>query len=81
MKPIIRPDWWLPESAAQRARTDALIAQNDGEFKAHLDRYKYPTRYEQIDPIEQRTAGERFLRHLEESRLTDRFSQYRTQSG
>ena len=64
------PLGWLPESAAQRARTDALIAQNDGEFKAHLDRYKYPTRYEQIDPIEQRTAGERFLRHLEESLAT-----------
>lgn len=29
--------------------TDALIAENDGQFKHHLDRYKYPSRYEGVD--------------------------------
>jgi glutathione S-transferase len=36
---------WLPQSADDRAATDALIAACDGDFKRHLDRYKYPNRY------------------------------------
>ena len=34
----------------------ALIATNDGAFKHHLDRYKYPDRHGS-DPVEHRTAG------------------------
>ncbi|QEI06669.1 glutathione S-transferase [Pigmentiphaga aceris] len=36
---------WLPTSADDEATTDALIAECDGDFKRHLDRYKYPNRY------------------------------------
>ena len=36
---------WLPQSADDQAATEALIAQCDGDFKRHLDRYKYPNRY------------------------------------
>lgn len=36
---------WLPQSADEQAATDALIAACDGDFKRHLDRYKYPNRY------------------------------------
>jgi len=36
---------WLPQSADEQAKTDALIAACDGDFKRHLDRYKYPNRY------------------------------------
>lgn len=36
------PDNWLVGSSAE---SDELIAQNDGPFKHHLDRYKYPSRY------------------------------------
>ncbi len=44
------PEGWL-------GRTDeALIAQNDGAFKQHLDRYKYPGRHE-ADGIDHRAAG------------------------
>ncbi len=45
-----------------------LIAQNDGPFKHHLDRYKYPSRHGQ-DPLVHRQAGHDMLRLLEE-RLT-----------
>ena len=39
------PDGLLPDDADEQSRTDALIAQNDGDFKQALDRYKYPGRY------------------------------------
>jgi len=40
------PQGWLAGwSAADRARIAELIAHNDGPFKHHLDRFKYPERY------------------------------------
>ena len=40
------PQGWLAGwSAADREVIDALIAENDGPFKHHLDRFKYPDRY------------------------------------
>ncbi len=48
-----------------RARDDAgLIAANDGDFKHHLDRYKYPERHAS-DPLQHRAAGLDMLRMLE----------------
>lgn len=38
------PWGWLPLSEADMAEALALIAHNDGPFKHHLDRYKYPKR-------------------------------------
>lgn len=53
------PQGWL-------TRIDAdLIATNDGPFKAALDRYKYPHRYELPDGIEHRQKGLAFLIELE----------------
>lgn len=43
----------------------ALIAGNDGAFKHHLDRYKYPERH-RSDPAEHRAAGVAMLAALEE---------------
>ncbi len=40
------PDEWLLGDAEQ---TNALIKQNDTDFKYALDRYKYPNRYEGED--------------------------------
>lgn len=37
--------WCTGWSAADRATMAALIAENDGHFKHHLDRFKYPERY------------------------------------
>jgi glutathione S-transferase len=39
------PEAWLPLSPQAVADTQALVAMNDGAFKAHLDRYKYPQRF------------------------------------
>ncbi len=56
------PKGWLENKAAG----DDLIAEADGDFKSNLDRYKYPTRYDDVDPIVHRSAGLAFLRKLEE---------------
>lgn len=59
------PQQWLaPETESLEAML-ALIAQNDGDFKRHLDRYKYPDRYEHVDALEQRAMGSAFLAALE----------------
>ncbi len=52
------PEDWLAGDDA------ALIANNDGAFKHHLDRYKYPDRHA-TDPIEHRDAGLAMFRDLE----------------
>ena len=60
------PEQWL-------ARDDReLIATNDGPFKHHLDRYKYPERHAS-DPGEHREAGLAVLRALEERLTGDRY--------
>jgi glutathione S-transferase len=42
----------------------ALIAGNDGPFKAALDRYKYPHRFELVDGVAHRATGLELLRPL-----------------
>jgi glutathione S-transferase len=49
------PDGWLGRI------DDGLIAENDGPFKAALDRYKYPHRYGLNDGLEYRGLGRAFL--------------------
>tara|TARA_R110002033_G_scaffold37313_14_gene76216 strand:+ start:1708 stop:2364 length:657 start_codon:yes stop_codon:yes gene_type:complete len=46
-------------------RETALIKEADGPFKDNLDRYKYPTRYENVDPLEHRAGGLVFLEKLD----------------
>jgi glutathione S-transferase len=55
------PNGWLDDDADVR---QAMIARNDGEFKHHLDRYKYPEKYAS-DAREHRGAGEAILRNAE----------------
>jgi len=43
----------------------ALIAENDGDFKQALDRYKYPDRFPNALPADYRSQGEIFLQRLE----------------
>ena len=66
------PDDWLSGEDA------GLIARNDGPFKHHLDRYKYPTRYpdeangdEATFRLDHRTHGLTILRDLD-ARLAER---------
>jgi glutathione S-transferase len=48
-----------------------LIADNDGDFKYHLDRYKYANRYAEADPAAHLEGAQVFLKILEQ-RLSDR---------
>ena len=58
------PQGLLDEKALPQA--DALIAQNDNEFKHWLDRYKYADRHVEMTQTEYRQRGEVFLQRLEE---------------
>jgi len=58
------PEGWLVPWDHDRDDIDALITENDGPFKDALDRYKYPTRYENTDPLHHRSQGEAFLNKL-----------------
>jgi glutathione S-transferase len=62
---------WLPADDAAMAQALALVAQCDGAFKYHLDRYKYPNRFGLTDGSAHRTEGARFL-DLLNSALSDR---------
>lgn len=43
------------------------IDRNDNEFKYHLDRYKYPNRYDNVDHLVHRKAASEFLNDLDEN--------------
>ncbi|MEL1250756.1 glutathione S-transferase [Aurantiacibacter gilvus] len=53
------PEGWLERD------DPALVAQSDGPFKRALDRYKYPNRYDDCDPLPHRAAGLEFLQRLD----------------
>ncbi|MEZ5693085.1 MAG: glutathione S-transferase [Altererythrobacter sp.] len=53
------PEGWLAGDDRQ------LLATMEGEFKHHLDRYKYPTRYDDCDPEPHRAASHAILRDLD----------------
>ena len=57
-----------PENWLER-QDDELLSANDGPFKHHLDRYKYSTRYDDVDPAEHGAKAVELLCVLEE-RLT-----------
>jgi glutathione S-transferase len=51
------PQAWLPNTPEAWALTHEGIALNDGEFKTHLDRYKYPQRFGLADGLHHRTQA------------------------
>lgn len=57
------PVGWLETAHLNDAKQ--LIAWNDGEFKYHLDRYKYADRYPEFSGPHYRQQGELFLTELE----------------
>ncbi len=59
------PDAWLPATSELRAFTQAALTHLDGEFKANLDRYKYPQRFGLTDGLAHRGEGARWLLTLE----------------
>ena len=56
--------WLSNNDHGQQAMYD-LIEKNDGAFKFHLDRYKYPNRYENVDPETHRQQANEFIQILE----------------
>ena len=42
------------------------VNRNDHEFKFHLDRYKYPNRYDDVDALEQRELAKKYLQDLDQ---------------
>ena len=59
------PKGWRDFPDEMLGEMDALVAECDGSFKNALDRYKYPNRYDNIDPLEQREKGSQFIRKLD----------------
>ena len=42
------------------------VKRNDEDFKFHLDRYKYPNRYEEVDYLHHRNEASKYLIELDE---------------
>ena len=68
-------DWALSQNDPEGLRDfpaevldqmNAMIEESDGPFKAALDRYKYPNRYENIVREDQRERGAEFIRKLDD---------------
>ena len=59
------PNDWLRNSQGRHDELAQWVEDNDGDFKFHLDRFKYATRYEGVDPEEHRRGAEVFLARLE----------------
>lgn len=55
------PEQWLQPQQGDLPDMLGLIAACDGEFKQHLDRYKYPERYPGEDALEHRSLGAAWL--------------------
>ena len=64
------PAHWLTSDAALHQQVLALIAACDGDFKAQLDRYKYPNRFGLTTVDGPRDQGERYLCGLEQQLQT-----------
>lgn len=58
------PEDWLPTSNILNSEMATLIQSCDGEFKTHLDHYKYADRFPERSMTEYRTRGEDFLKRL-----------------
>lgn len=63
-------NWLGSDSGALAMQAKGLIATNDQQFKAALDRYKYYDRFPEYSQAHYRSAGELFIRQLE-GRLSD----------
>jgi glutathione S-transferase len=67
------PDHWWQEKLA--AGTDALVKENDFNFKTHLDHYKYADRFPDYPASHYRHQAESFLLQLEQKLVQHRFLQ------
>jgi glutathione S-transferase len=59
------PEGWLRPERGTMDEMLALVAECDGEFKRHLDGYKYPERHPSADVVKHRSQGALFLMRLD----------------
>jgi len=59
------PQRWLLPDNATLADMLSLIAEIDGPFKRHLDRYKYDTRYKDADRGSEQAAAAAYVHRLD----------------
>ena len=59
------PEAWLPTTPELQDKTQAILAMNDGAFKANLDRYKYPQRFGLPDGVADRDQAAQLLHTLD----------------
>ncbi len=59
------PGHWLAPERGSVADMQALVAECDGDFKLHLDRYKYPNRHAGAVATEHRQAASAWLLQLD----------------
>jgi glutathione S-transferase len=59
------PEHWLEPERGDAHEMLSLIEHFDTEFKGHLDRYKYPSRFADADPAFSRSEASRGLMELE----------------
>jgi glutathione S-transferase len=52
----------------------ALIAQCDGDFKFHLDRYKYPNRYDGANAVDHRAKAAEFAAQVNQNLLQNNYT-------
>ena len=65
---VIEESLEIMQYAANWTLTDLdkhWVNRNDNEFKFHLDRYKYPNRYGDVDALEQRELAKKYLDDLD----------------
>jgi glutathione S-transferase len=60
------PDQWLSPEVDDLEAMLGLIAEIDGPFKVHLDRYKYDTRYADADRETERSRASSYLSKLDD---------------
>ena len=63
-------DWGRSQKSE---KSSLLIKINDGEFKYHLDRYKYSKRYENQDPNHHREKCLNFIQQIEAELSTSKY--------
>ncbi len=59
------PENWLKPSNSKLNGALSFVGETEIQFKSHLDRYKYPNRYDDSNPIQHRTECCKFIAQLE----------------
>ena len=61
------PEGWRTELSDKETEAHQLVERCDVDFKPHLDRYKYPNRYDLPDGLADRSEGAAFLKILDQT--------------